>query len=146
MYYFLSLNTFLIKVFLGLALLASLQMLIFRISDGLDSYKNIDRVANWSFGSMGYPSNLCAKNLIDWQGESDKVKLIFECQGQTSIKQVFSSGIISYLDETDYPGLVEVFGKCYYDPDRYDASLFYYQDTFDSESFNDDLLDQCAGQ
>ena len=60
-----------IMLFFVLALLACLQMVIYRGFNGLDTYKNIDQVANWSFGSLGYPTSVCAKNIINW--ESDKI-------------------------------------------------------------------------
>jgi len=53
---------------------------------------------------------------------------------------VFSSGIISYDSATDYPGLVEVFGKCYYDPKASDARLFQYMSNFDQAKFDAQLL------
>ena len=45
--------------------------------------------------------------------------------------EVLSSGIISYTSEDDYPGIVEVFAKCYYDPNAFDAYLFPYMQYFD---------------
>ena len=61
---------------------------------------------------------------------------------------MLSSGIISYASANDYPGLVEVYAKCYYDPDpeAYDAKQWLYMDYFDESLFNQELLDQCSGQ
>ena len=56
----------------------------------------------------------------------------FTCQGHTAIKEVLNAGVVSYTDADDYKGLSEVFGKCYYDPEAYDAYLFPYMSGFDS--------------
>ena len=58
---------------------------------------------------------------------------------------MLSSGVISYSDVDDYPGLVEIYGKCYYEPDGYDAHLFHYMDYFDAEGFNAQFLNKCRG-
>ena len=57
--------------------------------------------------------------------------MVFNCEKHTSVSRVFSSGIVSYANETDYPGLVESFAKCYYDKDDSDAYLFPYMRYFD---------------
>ena len=63
----------------------------------------------------------------------EPIVLNFECYGNTRITEVLSSGIVSYQNATDYTGLVEVFAKCYYDPNGYDEEYFYYMDYFDKE-------------
>ena len=67
---FVKMNTRLVCIFFALAILAIVQMVIFRSYSGLDSFSSINPTANWSFGSMGYPKNLCSKNYIDWSQES----------------------------------------------------------------------------
>ena len=105
-------------------------------------------LSDLSFGSLGIPSNLCSKAMLDWtdaQG-TDSINMVFECAGETQVSEVMNSGIISYEGLIDYSGIVEIFAKCYYDPDNYDAYLFYFMQYFDAEAFNADLLDKCYGQ
>ena len=64
-------------------------------------------------------------SLVDWDNQ-DSITLMFECNGHTQVTSVFSSGIVSYANSTDYPGLTEVFGQCYYDPEGPDADQFLY--------------------
>ena len=61
---------------------------------------------------------------------------------------MLSSGVISYQSAQDYAGIVEVFGKCYYDPDpeAYDAEQFFLMQYFDTESFNKQFLDKCLNK
>lgn len=66
--------------------------------------------------------------------------MIFECQAHTQISEVFSSGVISYDSPTDYNGLVEVFGKCYYDAEDSDAYLFPYMKYFSADQFESELM------
>ena len=70
--------------------------------------------------------------MLDWDNYPyGDVKMVFNCEKHTSVSSVFSSGIVSYADKEDYPGLVESFAKCYYDKDDYDAYLFPYMVYFD---------------
>ena len=93
-------------------------MLVFR---GFAGGAAFDTVANWSFGSIGFPTNLCSKAPLDWSSTTGNIEMVFECKAHTQISEVFSSGVVSYNSATDYNGLVEVFGKCYYDPEAPDA-------------------------
>jgi len=141
---FVSINSRLVCVFLAMACLACLQMIVFRAHAGLVSFQGFNPTVDWSFGSMGFPQNFCRKNFIDWSQTT--IDFNFQCQGQTEISSVLSSGIVSYASETDYPGLVNVFGKCYYDPSEYDANLFPYMKYFDTTAFDSELLRQCQGK
>lgn len=55
---------------------------------------------------------------------------MFECENDHRITEVLSSGIITYSSTEDYAGIVEIYAKCYYDPDAYDAYLYPYMDAF----------------
>ena len=120
-------------------MLAGAQVIIFRSFSGLEGYEGISRMANYSFGSLGFPDNLCSKTYLNWD-KSDGVSMVFTCQQHTQISKVLSSGIISYDSADDYPGLVEVFAKCYYDPTHYDVELFPYMKYFDEQKFNKSLM------
>ena len=85
------------------------------------------------------PKNLCQKSYIDWSKST--IDLHFKCEGHTQIKEVFSSGVISYQSSEDYAGIVEVFGKCFYDPEAYDAEKFFLMKYFDAAGFNQQFLD-----
>ena len=61
---------------------------------------------------------------------------IFECETDHRITDVLSSGIITYANVTDYAGIVEVYAKCYYDPEAYDAYLYPYMENFKQDLFN----------
>ena len=56
------------------------------------------------------------------------------------IKEILSSGVVSYSSPEDYSGLVEVFGKCYYDQSGIDASMYPYMKYFDEDVFNGELM------
>ena len=101
-------NNRLTCLFLVLAILAFVQMMIFRTFGGLDNFDDTSSVTKWTLGFIGQPKNLCAKNFIDWS--KDTVNLNFKCEGNTEISDVLSSGVISFDDAEDYAGLVEVFG------------------------------------
>ena len=147
MHNFLRLNCRLACVFFVLAILAVSQMIIFRSFAGVRVFNNFSPLTNWSFGSIGYPTELCSKAPLDWsQSGSTGINMVFECQAHTQIRAIYSSGIISYESPTDYEGLVEVFGKCYYDPDATDAHLFPYMQYFKAEQFNSELMAQCEGK
>lgn len=60
------LNAHLVCIFLVLAILATCQMVIFRSFAGDSAFSNFETVANWSFGSIGFPTNLCSKAPLDW--------------------------------------------------------------------------------
>ena len=63
----------------------------------------------------------------------------FRCQGHTEISEVLSSGIVSYENADDYPGVVNVFGKCYYDATE-DEAYMPYTKYVDTTSLNAELL------
>ena len=63
---FVKMNSRLVLIFAVLSVFACAQMIIFRSFSGLDSFKTINPVANWSFGGMGYPGYYCRRNYIDW--------------------------------------------------------------------------------
>ena len=133
-----TLNARLICIFFVIMLLAVVQMIVFRSFAGLEGFKSINPTANWSFGSIGYPSYMCRKNFIDW--EKEKINLSFRCEGHTEITEVLSSGVVSYENVDDYPGLVNVFGKCYYGEPG-DEKYMPYSKYVDTDSLNKDLLD-----
>ena len=54
---FLMLNDRLICVFILFALLAMLQMLVFRSFDGVSSFTGFAITTDWSFGGIGFPVN-----------------------------------------------------------------------------------------
>ena len=114
-----------------LAVLSMIQIIVFRSFSGVSHYSGFGATANWSFGSIGFPTNLCSKTVLDWDKYPDgEIKMVFNCEKHTSVSEVFSSGIVSYANETDYPGLVESFAKCYYDEQDSDAYLFPYMQYF----------------
>ena len=141
---FAKMNSRLVLLFAFLAMMALIQMIVFRSFNGLGDYAALSPVANWSFGGMGYPTYLCRRNLIDWSEQT--IDLNFHCQGRTEITEVLSSGVMSYEDSEDYPGLSIVFGQCYYDPEGYSARYFKYMQYFDSEAFNQEFLRKCEGK
>lgn len=73
----LTLNSRMVCIFLVLAVLACVQMVIFRSFGGVQNLSGFAPTANWSFGSIGYPMNLCSKNIIDWSQPT--VELHYEC-------------------------------------------------------------------
>jgi len=39
-----------------------------------------------SMGNMGFSSSICSKGIVDWNSiTTDKMKLMFECQGTTQV-------------------------------------------------------------
>ena len=59
---FLRLNNRFVKIFLVMAILSCVKMVIFRSFDGLEKENGINKTANWTFGQIGFPENLCSKN------------------------------------------------------------------------------------
>ena len=106
---FFKLNIRLVGTFFFLAILALLQMIVFRSFNGVEGDALSHITANWSFAGFGFPRSLCSKAYLDWENQ-DSITLMFECNGHTQVTSVFSSGIVSYANSTDYPGLTEVFG------------------------------------
>ena len=133
-------------MFLALSVLACLQIVIFKPFQGLEDFDNIKLSAKWTISEIGMPKNLCSKNYINW--EKSTVDFHFKCEGNTQIDEVISSGVISFQNTTDYAGIVEVFGKCYYNPDptAYDADQFFLMEYFDTAGFNSEFLAQCHGE
>ena len=121
-------------------------MIIFKCLGGLDDFDNINMAAKVTPGSLGFSKNICAKNFIDWNKST--VNLNIKCERGTTVSSVLSSGIISYDGPDDYVGLVDIFGKCYYDFNLLgkDAEKFSLMKYFDSESFNKDFMGSCLGQ
>ena len=136
MHNFLKLNSRLVCLFLLLALLGMLQMVIFRSFGGVSDLKGFDPVANWSFGSIGFPKGICSKNLIDWSTPDEPITMNFQCQGRTQIDDVLSSGVISYSGSADYAGLVMAFGSCYYGDELITPSYFNLMNYFVDDMFN----------
>ena len=94
------------------------------------------------------PTNLCQKAFINWDqaDAGGDIQMKFTCQKHTQVTKVLSSGIVSYQNEDDYDGLVEVFGKCYYKESDPDADLYPYMKYFDKVQFEYELLKECYGQ
>ena len=67
-------------------------------------------MTNWTFGGIGFATNLCRKTMLQWdKTDTTTLDLVFECQGHASVSEVLSSGIVSYSSENDYAGLAMVF-------------------------------------
>ena len=77
-------------------------MLIFHSFGGVGNLKGYSLKTGWSIGNIGYPSNICSKNIIDWASAEESFVLQFECQATTSVQKVLSSGIVSYDSQDDY--------------------------------------------
>ena len=61
---------------------------------------------------MGYASNICGKNFIDWSKNTTEVNL--SCQGTTRIRNVYDSGI----GDVNLPGTnntLNEFNRCFYE-------------------------------
>ena len=106
---FLKINNRLVCLFLLISIISAIQMLVFRSfmgTDGLDGYTMTSR---WSFGNIGFPSNLCSKAPLMFTStaeSSDKsTSMVFSCQGHTEITKVLSSGVVGYSSSDDYVGL-----------------------------------------
>lgn len=142
---FLKINSRLIGLFIVLSLLGMLQIASYRGFGGVADWKKYGWQTNLSFASIGFPMTLCSKAVLDW--ESDSSNYVFQCPKSTIVTgEIFSSGIVSYANVTDYKGIVESFAKCYYSPDQYDAYLFPLMEYFDEEGFNNELRSQCVGE
>ena len=116
---FLKINNQLVCLFLLISIIAAVQMLVFRSFKGTDGLEGYTMTSRWSFGNIGYPSNLCSKAplMLTSASESsdESTSMVFSCQGHTEITKVLSSGVVGYSSSDDYVGLTEVFGTCFYD-------------------------------
>ena len=73
----------LLCLFFVLSILAVAQMFIYRKFDGLgylDEY--VTFTADYSFGNMGFPTDVCSKMPLDWRND-DYVDLSIGCQQTT---------------------------------------------------------------
>ena len=61
--YFTMLKT-LIALFSFLSLLAAAQMGIFKYADGLNYENSFSKYIDYSYGNMGIPRQVCAKNIL----------------------------------------------------------------------------------
>lgn len=142
---FLKINKRLIGLFSVLSILSILQICLIRPFGGVSEWDKYGWQTNLSFASIGLPMTLCSKAVLDWDSESSNY--VFQCPKSTVVTgEIFSSGIVSYANVTDYKGIVESFAKCYYSPDEYDAYLFPLMEYFDEEGFNNELRSQCQGE
>ena len=85
----------LIRLFCVLALLASVQMIIFWLFGGLDHMSNADVgvYARTSFGNIGFSKVVCFKQTIDFS-RGPWIDVNFQCEKTTSVTGVVSSGVM----------------------------------------------------
>ena len=141
-YFFIQ--TSLIKSFLVLALLATIQMIIMGGFDGLDYLgESVSFAAKVSFGNMGFAQFLCSREIIDWNASNPMLRVDYECQGTTQISSVISSGLMldSKLPHGTDPDSLRT---CYFDEQA--AAQSPLMPYFDAAKFNADLLHWCEGK
>ena len=117
----------------------------------METLKGFDLDAKFSFGNIGFSTNLCSKNLLDWSSPEQTIQLNFRCQASTEFDSILSSGLVEYKSLEDYEGIVNVFGSCYYEENIFakaaggssKGSLMEY---FDAKMFNEELLSACKGK
>ena len=82
MHNFLKINNRLVCLFLFLSIFALIQMVIFRSFGGTDGLTGYSSLSRWSFGGIGFPTNLCSKAPLVWSSEQE-IPMVFECQKGT---------------------------------------------------------------
>ena len=75
---FLRINNRFVYIFLVLAALSCVKMAIFRSYAVTNEISGFTKTAYWTFGSIGYPRNLCSKNLINWSLDPEVREIVFD--------------------------------------------------------------------
>lgn len=77
---FLKINNRLVCLFLLISVTAVIQMIVFRSFKGTDDLTGYSVISRWSFGNIGFPSNLCSKaplNLTSTTVAEQKTSMVF---------------------------------------------------------------------
>ena len=109
-----------IKLLVIMSIIAVPQMLVYRFFDGFNYTESESLYARLSFGNMGYSSNYCGMNMINWYGIPTTnildlaTPITLQCQGSTRIRRVIATGLVDINQSGEANTLAE-FNRCHYD-------------------------------
>ena len=131
------------KLFCLLSFVALFQMIIMGSYGGLSYLKeNLSTYAKYSLGNMGFDMSICGRQVIDWSNDGN-IRLLYQCQGATSITEIFSSGIL--LDyHLDFGTDESALQKCYMTENEIAASP--YMPYFNKDAMDAAVKSQCLGK
>ena len=89
-------------------------MLIYRYFHGLNFTSGESVLSLVSFGNMGFSTNTCGMNFIDWSIGDQTVDVKLQCQGTARIRKVIDSGVVNIRQEGEDRTHKE-FNRCFYD-------------------------------
>ena len=126
-----------------LSVLAVPQMLIYRYFHGLNFTSGESVLSVVSFGNMGFSTNTCGMNFIDWSIGDQTVDVKLQCQGTARIRKVIDSGVVNIRQDGEERTFRE-FNRCFYDKEeKFDES--HVMHGFDSEYVQKQTIAQCNG-
>ena len=100
-----------------MSVIAIVMMITYSTFAGVNYLETATWSQKVSFGNIGFPSAYCTKHVID--ETSTKAHLFTQCQGNTKIARVISSGLLDPLSE-------EIVRSC----EAHNPSPFFDQTTF----------------
>lgn len=130
-----------IKLFCILSIIVIPQIMIYHYFDGYNWASETSLYQTLSFGNMGYTSNYCGRNFIDWSQSSTKVNL--QCQGTTRIRSMIDTGIVD-VNANPEGNTMSEFNRCYY-PEPIDLTQYPIMANFDKKGVIAEVMNQCNG-
>ena len=89
-------------------------MLIYNYFEGFNYTETENPYAKVSFGNMGYSTNACGQNFIDWSSSDLYTEVKVNCQGTARIRRVIDSGVVDINQGGEEMRQTE-FNRCFYE-------------------------------